>query len=70
MATKMLSLRLPEEQAREIETLARVDGVSVNEEIRGAIADRVEAKRRDAEFQGRLRRLMDDERAVLERLAQ
>jgi post-segregation antitoxin (ccd killing protein) len=68
-ATKMLTLRLPEDQAQDLETLARVDGVSVSEEIRNAIAARVEAKRTDREFQERLGRLMDQERAVLERLA-
>ncbi len=67
--TKMLTLRLPEEQARDIETLARVDGVSVAEEVRDAIAARVEAKRNDPDFQDRLGRLMEQERAVLERLA-
>jgi predicted transcriptional regulator len=69
MTTKMLTLRLPEDQARDLETLARVEGVSVSEEIRDAIAARVEAKRQDAAFQERLQRLMKQERAVLERLA-
>jgi hypothetical protein len=69
MATKMLSLRLPEAQAQDLEMLARVEGVSVNEEIRNAVAERVEAKRANKEFQERLRRLMDQERAVLDRLA-
>ena len=67
--TKMLTLRLPAEQAQEIEALARVDGVSVAEEVRDAIAARVEAKRNDPTFQERLQRLMTEERAVLERLA-
>jgi hypothetical protein len=69
METKMLTLRLPAEQAQDIETLARVNGVSVAEEIRDAIAARVEAKRIDGEFQERLQRLLEQERAVLERLA-
>lgn len=69
MATKMLTLRLPAEQAQDIEALARVNGVSVSEEIRDAITARVEAKRVDQQFQARLQRLMDQERTVLERLA-
>jgi hypothetical protein len=69
METKMLTLRLPAEQAQDIETLARVHGVSVSEEIRDAIAARVEAKRTDREFQERLQRLLEQERTVLERLA-
>ena len=68
-ATKMLTLRLPEDQAQDLETLARVDGVSVSEEIREAIAARVEARRADGEFQERLQRLMAQERDVLARLA-
>jgi predicted CopG family antitoxin len=67
--TKMLTLRLQEEQAEDLEVLARVNGVSVSEEIRDAIAARVEAKRTDREFQDRLHRLMEQERTVLERLA-
>jgi hypothetical protein len=69
MTTKMLTLRLSAEQAQDVETLARVEGVSVSEEIRDAIAERVAARRADKEFQDRLKRLMDQERAVLERLA-
>jgi predicted transcriptional regulator len=70
MATKTLTLRLPDDQAQDLEALARAEGVSVSEEIRDAIAARVEAKRTDPGFQERLRRLMEQERAVLERLAQ
>lgn len=66
---KMLTLRLPEEQAQELEALARVEGVSVSEEIRDAITDRVANKLQDEEFQARLKRLMEQERSVLERLA-
>jgi hypothetical protein len=70
MDTKTMSLRLDAEQAQDLETLARVDGTSVSEEIRTAITERVAAKRTDAEFQARLKRLMSQERTVLARLAQ
>lgn len=68
--TKMITLRLPTDQAEAIEALARVDGVSVAEEVRSSIAARIEAKRKDPAFQERLQRLMNEERAVLERLAE
>lgn len=69
MTTKTMTLRLPDDQAKDVEMLARVDGLSVNEEIRDAIAARVEARRVDKEFQARLQKLMEQERSVLERLA-
>ena len=38
--------------------------------IRAAIAEHIEKRRRDPAFQARLRRILEEERVVLERLAQ
>jgi predicted transcriptional regulator len=65
-----MTLRLSDEQARELEAVARVDGTPVSETVRQAIADRIEARRQDQEFQTRLKRLMQENQAALERLAQ
>lgn len=46
--TKKMTLRLPREQAADVEALARVEGVTVTQEIRRALVDRIEAKRQDA----------------------
>lgn len=68
--SKTMTLRLSDEQARELEAVARVDGTPVSETVRQAIADRIEARRQDQEFQARLKRLMQENQAALERLAQ
>ena len=68
--SKTMTLRLSDEQARELEAVARVDGIPISETVRQAIADRIEARRQDQEFQARLKRLMQENQAALERLAQ
>lgn len=67
--SRSMTLRLNADQAQDLETLARVEGSSVSEEIRSAIADRLAALRNDKDFQAKLKQLMEQERAVLERLA-
>ena len=49
--------------------MARAYGVPVAEEIRRAIASRIEERRGDDEFQARLRRSIEDNERILERLA-
>jgi hypothetical protein len=68
--TRALTVRLPVEQAEDIETIAQVEGVSVAEEIRAALADRIAARRADADFAARLRKTMERNRRALERLAE
>ncbi len=46
-----------------------VRAVSVNEEIRRAIATHIEARRQDADFQKRLQDSIDRNKEILERLA-
>lgn len=70
MSKKGFTVRLDEDQAAELEAVAEVDGVPVAEEIRQAIAERIDKRRRDERFQQRLRRLIDENRRVLERLAE
>jgi predicted transcriptional regulator len=67
---KTMTLRLTDEQARELEAVARVDNTPVSETVRQAIADRIEARRKDQDFQARLRRIMKENQEALERLAQ
>lgn len=70
MSKKGFTVRLDEEQAAELEAVAEVDGVPVAEEIRQAIAERIDKRRRDGDFQQRLRQLIDENQRVLERLAE
>ena len=68
--TRTTTIRQDAQQAAELDAVARVDGVSTSEAIRDAIAEHIEKRRRDPAFQARLQRILDEERVVLERLAQ
>ena len=68
-AVKAMTLRLPAEQAAELEMVAQVDGIPVTEAVRGAIAAHIEARRRDADFRDRLKRMLDENRRLLEQLS-
>ena len=66
---KGFTVRLDDDQAAELEAVARVDGVSVAEEIRQAITVQIAKRREDEEFRARLRQSIQDNQKVLERLA-
>lgn len=67
---KGFTVRLDDDQAGELEAVARAAGVPVAEEIRQAITARIEERRQDAEFRARLRRSIEDNQKILDRLAQ
>jgi len=67
---KTLTLRLDDEQARELEAIARVDDVPLSASIREAIAAHVASRREDSDFRKRLTRRMNEDREILERLAE
>lgn len=66
---KNFTVRLPEDEAADAEALARAEGLSLNETVRRALIEAVEARRNDPEFQARVRRIIDEDRELLERLA-
>ena len=68
--TRTTTIRQDTQQAAELDAVARVDGVSTSEAIRVAIAEHIKQRRRDPVFQARLLRILDEDRVVLERLAQ
>lgn len=51
---RAMTLRLPEDQCELLEMVAAVDGVSMTEAIRTAIAEHIESRRADSSFQRRL----------------
>jgi hypothetical protein len=51
-----MTLRLPVEQADELEAVARAEGMSVADAVRVAIAEHIEPKRKDKRFRARLPR--------------
>jgi uncharacterized protein (DUF1778 family) len=70
MARKPTTIRLNDDEAELLEQAARVDGVSQNEFIRQAVLDRIAARKADPEFQEAVRKAVQANRRVFERLAQ
>ena len=68
--TKNLTVRLDAELAADTEALARAEGKSLNETVKQALKEAIERRRTDPEFKTRLRRIIDEDRELLERLAQ
>lgn len=66
---KHLTVRLDAELAADTEALARAEGKSLNETVRQALKEAVERRRQDPEFKSRLRRIIEEDRELLERLA-
>lgn len=67
--TKNLTVRLDEALAADTEALARAEGKSLNETVKGALREAVERRRQDPKFKARLRRIIEEDRELLERLA-
>ena len=62
---KAMTIRLSADQAEELNTVAAVDGQPISEVIRVAIADHIEQRKDDAEFQdGLRRRILRDQRML------
>lgn len=65
-----MSLRLPTDMAEELAAVARTDDVAVSEAIREAIANHITTRRADKAFKARLKKRLEEDREVLERLAE
>jgi metal-responsive CopG/Arc/MetJ family transcriptional regulator len=65
--SKVMSLRLAEDLGAELAAVARADGMPISEAIRKAIEHYIEARRTDREFRERLKRLLEEDREILER---
>lgn len=66
---KHLSIRLDDELAADTEALARAEGQSLNETVKTALREAVERRRKDPKFKARVRRIIEEDRELLERLA-
>ncbi len=66
---KVLTVRVDATQAREAEVVARVEGISVNELVRQALQGHIEARRKDKGFRARIAGIIEEDQAILERLA-
>ena len=67
--TKTLTVRLPDELAADAEALARVEGTSLNETVKQALIEAVQRRRKNPKFKARLAKIIEEDRALLERLA-
>ena len=67
--TKNLTVRLDEDLAADTEALARAEGTSLNETVKLALTEAVERRRRDPKFKARLRRIIQEDQELLQRLA-
>jgi hypothetical protein len=52
-----------------VEVVARTEGISVSDAVRGAITKHIERMRKDKAFRDRLGTVMERDREILERLA-
>lgn len=68
--SKNFTVRLPDDVAADAEALARAEGKSLNETVKSALVEAVERRRNDPEFNSRLKRIIEQDRELLERLAQ
>ena len=69
MMPKAMTLRLSDEQAAELEAVARIENVPVAEEVRRALAVYIAARRKDKAFQARLKASIERNEEILRRLA-
>jgi len=66
---KQTTVRLPAELADQAEAVARTQGVSVNQLIIDALHNEIERVSEDTEFRSRVKRLVERDREILDRLA-
>lgn len=63
------TLRLDPEQEDALREMARIDGIPVSDEIRQAVASHIERRRKDPEFQKRVRASLERHKHLLEILS-
>ncbi len=69
MPTRSISIRLPEQMAVELAAIARTQDTPVSEVIREAIEGLIASRRTDKDFQQLLKKKLEEDRKILERLA-
>jgi predicted DNA-binding protein len=69
MPSRAISLRLPEQMAAELAAIARTKDVPTSEVIREAIENHIASLSADKDFRQRLKKHLNEELEILERLA-
>ena len=67
--TKSMTLRIDENLAERVRAIAEVEETTVSDVIRDALVEHVERRRRDPEFQARLKRNLRRHEELLSMLA-
>lgn len=67
--TKSMTLRIDENLAERVRTIAEVEDTTVSDVIRDALAEHVERRRRDPDFQAMLKRNLRRHEELLSLLA-
>jgi len=67
--TKSMTLRIDQKLAEKVRTIAEVEETTVSDVIRDALAEHVERRRRDLEFQAMLKRNLQRHEELLSMLA-
>lgn len=63
------TVRLPDDLADQAEVVARTQGMSINQLIVDSLKLEIERVRKDAEFRSRVKRLVERDRKILDRLS-
>ena len=66
---KQTTVRLPDELADRAEVVARTQGVSVNQLIINSLQIEIDRVRKDPDFRSRVKRLVERDQQILNRLA-
>ena len=66
---RQTTVRLPDDLADQAEVVARTQGMSVNQLIVDSLKLEIERVRKDAEFRSRVKRLVERDRKILDRLS-
>lgn len=69
MNNKVTSLRLDQDLAADLAAVARADGMTISDVVREAVDKHIAERRADEDFKQRLKKRMEEERKVMERLS-
>lgn len=64
-----LTVRLDDELDADTKALAHAEGRSLNETVKQVLREAAERRREDPEFKAKLRRIIEQDRELLQRLA-
>lgn len=66
---RQTTVRLPDDLADQAEVVARTQGMSVNQLIVDSLRIEIERVRKDSDFRSRVKRLVERDRKILDRLS-